>query len=284
MHNIFTKLFSGASISGMYNANRKLEKKINVLLSTGTEFGIYSNYIDLTEEQMMDFYNQSLKNKNSIEDKSKASLIAITLSISLVVGLISVILKLNDSSSVSMVFKIMIALLSLIVVFYMAVAGVLSLYCLGQINSVYLLRPEDMVLNGDDKKKEIAICTECNDRTNTMRNNYMYASYRSIIIALIILLVLFMSIVIDTYFCEQIKEDENIIIEREIISRLDRGLDLYEDNLEFVIKSNTKTQEISNFDIDSNDIKILIEQNENIMKKLNDLELYLKSDYMKSMK
>lgn len=73
----------------------------------------------------------------------------------------------------------------------MVVAGLLSLYCISEVNSVAVMYPEDYLLPEEEKKTQIADNIEYNFLNNLKRNNLMATSYKCIIVSLLLLIVFF---------------------------------------------------------------------------------------------
>lgn len=73
----------------------------------------------------------------------------------------------------------------------MITAGVLSLYSIGEINTVATMYPEDNLLPEQEKKTQIADNIEHNYLNNLKRNNFMTTSYKCMISSISLLVVIF---------------------------------------------------------------------------------------------
>lgn len=122
-------------------------------------------------------YNEFLINvKKELEDKVKSILIAITISTTLSFNFVKFIQEyLNNNIYI---YYIAFAF-GIIVLIYMALAGILALYSISEINQIAINKP-------DESKKQISNNIEFNILQNIKRNNYMNTSYKYIYRALII--------------------------------------------------------------------------------------------------
>ena len=174
-------------------ANKKISKAMQELDRENINCLVYmAGYDKLSQDDANVFLSKTMENKKTIEDKAKANLFGVTVSITIITGLAKMLFDLNNDVAGYTSWKIMLCFLAIAALFYMTLAGVLSMKTLGELNIVYELFPEDMALEAQEKLKKTAFQTEKNAKMNTMRNNYIYTSYRNIINSLICLCLLFL--------------------------------------------------------------------------------------------
>jgi hypothetical protein len=152
-------------------------------------FDYMAEYSSLTFEQVQDFHNKSLNQMKSLEDKAKVSIIGITIAVSLITGLTSFLSR--DAYLYATSLKILIVIFGAISLSYMIMSAWMSLIVLGDKNKVYQLSPKDMQLSDKEKLHRLALYIELNICLNIIRNNYIYAAYRSILYAIVSLSIMF---------------------------------------------------------------------------------------------
>lgn len=186
-----------------WRVSKMIEKKMQSLESKeGKNQGLeyMKDYSSLTTDEVKSFHEKSLNQMKSLEDKAKISVLGVTVAVSLVTGIASLFSPFNDASLKSTAFEICIVFFSVIAVAYMSMSGWSSLLVLGDKNLVYQLFPSDMRLPDQEKLKKLALYTELNVSLNTIRNNYVYAGYRSIVYAIVSLSIAFILIAVGTYW------------------------------------------------------------------------------------
>lgn len=146
------------------------------------------NNLNIEDKVLLDTLNDTVEKKKTLEDKAKSTLIAITISTTLIANILKFIQDINGNSVFVMILLLTIGFLSLL---YMVVAGLLSLYCISEVNSVAVMYPEDYLLPEEEKKTQIADNIEYNFLNNLKRNNLMATSYKCIIVSLLFLIVFF---------------------------------------------------------------------------------------------
>jgi hypothetical protein len=182
------------------SANRKIQIKMESLDKPGdATFEHMKGYQNLTLQEAQEFHERSLNQMKSLEDKAKVSVLGVSLAASLVTGLASSFYALGGEGLCSNALKAGIVALSAISVIYLSMAGWLALHVLGEKNIVYQLSVDEMRLADQEKLKRIALYTEKNTLQNIIRNNCVYAAYRSIIYAVISLGITLVLIASSTY-------------------------------------------------------------------------------------
>ena len=160
-----------------------------------------AEYLSLSLEEVQEFYNKTLNQKKSLEDKATAGIIGVTIAVSLVTGLASLPFSMGEAQLDSTILRVLILVFGLISLVYMSMSAWLSLVVLGEKNIVYQLSPKNMRLPENEKLRQIALNTEQNVNLNIVRNNYIYATYRSIFYAIISLGMMFVLIAVGAFFC-----------------------------------------------------------------------------------
>lgn len=170
--------------------NKKIKGKIHCIENKEVELEYMKKYKDLSIEQLKNFYNDTFKIKNKLEDKAKMNVVSLTISISLILGLSDLIAKVNKNIGIDWLNIIMV-IFPILSIGYMVTASILSISVLIKENAIHVIFPEDLILEEEELKKVYAESTELNVKRNTIRNNYIYTSYECIINALVCLTVIF---------------------------------------------------------------------------------------------
>lgn len=155
-------------------------------------FEYVGNYADLTLDQLDNMQKDFFEYKNSFEDKAKISSVGVSIAISIAIGLLAVLGNFFSNHAVIDWVALIIIVSAIFSLFNMLMAGHFSLKMMGELNVVSKLAPSELTLKNDEKKKKIAQCIEYNCIYNVRRNNYLYASYKSLIISTISLMVVFL--------------------------------------------------------------------------------------------
>lgn len=180
-------------------ANKVLERKIKSYENGNRNFEYMDGFSGLTLTQVQEFHSKSVIQMKSLEDKAKTSIIGVTIAVFLVTGLSGLFETLGENFITQL--KIPIIVLSISSLAYMSMAGWMSLIVLGEKNKSYQISPKQTQLSVQKRIELIALYTEQNVDLNIIRNNYVYAAYRSILYAIISLSVIFILIAIDTLLC-----------------------------------------------------------------------------------
>ncbi len=190
------KIEKWSKLIDIYKANKRLKEKIDKLsLKDDDSLLEYAkNYSDLSVEELKLYLADTNDIKKVLESKSQYSLVAITVSTSLIIGLSSAILKMSYTNSFYKIMGAIITICSFSAILYLILAGILALICIGDYNVIYKVSPVE--LKGDDLKRTLSYDIELNNNYNTIRNNLMNTSYSCIKKSLISLGVLFFFILI----------------------------------------------------------------------------------------
>ena len=136
----------------------------------------------------------------SLEDKARVSIIGVTIAVSLVTGLTGFLSR--DAYLYATSLRILIVIFGVISLSYMIMSAWMSLIVLGDKNKVYQLYPKHMQLSDKEKLHKLALYTELNVYLNIIRNNYIYAAYRSILYAIASLSIMFVLIAVGIFFVD----------------------------------------------------------------------------------
>ncbi|WP_027086833.1 hypothetical protein [Cohnella panacarvi] len=135
-------------------------------------------YEKLTIDEVEKFHLKTFEYKKQFEDKAKTSLFSITISITLIVTFIDLVFKVEY-------FKLVAVLMIIVAFTNLLLAGKMAFDVIGNLNIFYELAPSEVHQKKKDKKEILAYSTEYNVNYNTIRNNHVYLSYKSIVVALI---------------------------------------------------------------------------------------------------
>ena len=200
----------------LLKASRTINEKIDRLNKSTQEdpytYEYASNNLNIVDKVLLDTLNDTIEKKKTLEDKAKSTLIAITISTTLIANILKFLQDINGNPIFVMILLLSIGFLSLL---YMVVAGLLSLYCISEVNTVAVMYPEDYLLPKEEKKTQIADNIEYNFLNNLKRNNLMTASYKCIIVSLLLLIIFFIisSITIGFGFNSQ---DDFLVLKNEL--------------------------------------------------------------------
>lgn len=176
----------------LFKATKSINKKIEKLSKSTSEepytYEYASNNKNIEDKVLLDTLKDTIENKKILEDKAKSTLIAITISATLIINILKF---LQDIKSNSVFLTLLLAIVGFLSLLYMIAAGVLSLYSIGEINTVATMYPEDHLLPEQEKKTQIADNIEHNYLNNLKRNNFMTTSYKCMISSISLLVVIF---------------------------------------------------------------------------------------------
>lgn len=156
-----------------------------VMLKKNTDIGdgklslsYMQGYEKLTIDEVEKFHLKTFEYKKLFEDKAKTSLFSITISITLIVTFIDLVFKV-EYFRMAAIFMVVVAFTNLVL------AGKMAFDVIGNLNIFYELSPSEIHQKKKIKKEILAYATEYNVNYNTIRNNNVYLSYKSIVVALI---------------------------------------------------------------------------------------------------
>lgn len=163
-------------------ANKILKEKNNnqdILLPEELE--------DIDIKYLEEDYKNAIDTKNRLEDKAKTIIAALTISITLILNLSKIIEAISEKYQIQSI-NILIFVLALLAIVYMLMAGMISIQVLIKENIFY---PIPLIERSKNDKSIVYKTTQLNINQNLIRNNIIYASYRSIRNSAICLVIIF---------------------------------------------------------------------------------------------
>lgn len=180
-----------------YIANKKIEERLNC------------NEIEEIQElpqsldELREVYKRTLEIKDKLEDKAKNNIIAITISITLIMGASNIISNLIKKPLFFWMPSVSI-LLFVGAVGYMIVAGSSAFKLLMDKNVVYY------VLSTSNDESEYYESKESNNNYNLIRNNLINTSFRCIRNAIICLFIVLMLIIANQFNDSYYRDSVNV--------------------------------------------------------------------------
>lgn len=186
-----TVIYSIFPIIGNKASNKALKAKIENADSDDptldTPRKTSSNPEAITEEILKGRYESALKTKDKLEDKAKATIVCVTVSVSLIMGASGLLNTVASKYVFSLVAHWVSYILLLYAVLSMIFAAIMDVKVLADENTVYTLPIGD---SGERKLNAYDLCVGKNDTQNLIRNNYVFSAYESIRNALICLFII----------------------------------------------------------------------------------------------
>ena len=173
--------------------NKKIEKLKQYdsedIYKYSLEYIIFNKKSKLNSVQAA--YNESLDRIKQFEEKAKINLIAISISVTIMTGLIKPINDIYEKYQ-NIYVEIAISLICILIVYFMLFGGITSLKVLMDKNIIYKAGIIELTFKNEQLKKVYGMNGELNELNNTLRNNYINTSYKCIRNALILLMIIFM--------------------------------------------------------------------------------------------
>ncbi len=270
---MFTKVWGVLieSIFPMINnskCERKLRAKENELKNMDSE-DIYTyelEYIKFDEESdfdpVKDEYENSLLKAKQFEEKAKTNLIAISISVTITLGLIKPIIDIYQKYQ-NIYLSNMIFMISIFIVGFMLYGGVESLKVIMDKNIIYKIGIKELSEPKESLKKIYGMNGELNEINNSIRNNYVNTSYKCMKNALVLLSAIFILGILPI----------NNLKEKEVINRIET---LNQQIIEIKANRINDKDEIDDQENIINDlqdkISVLQERITTLQEKLNELE------------
>lgn len=182
-----------------YSSNKKCERKIrerqkNILNTEEFDKKTKAEYRDVVKqhdvEKIAVIYEDALTAKGKLEDKAKSMTLAITVSVTLILGLIDKISTVFETINFVLI-RGLIASISILAIWYMIIAGLASAKVFLTDIMVYKIDDTDGNLLQQYQKNIIL-----NRLSNIVRSNYIYTAYECLRNSLILLFCLFVFLVI----------------------------------------------------------------------------------------
>lgn len=192
------------------SAKRKIDDKIQNILSNGVDSGleVMIGYERLKIEELKEFYKSTFEVKSSLEDKIKSSLFSITLGIT--IQALAVSLLFNDGiGKQSVCFRSIVFIIGIASLCYLLMAGYHAIKAISEEIVIYKLSASEMsAKKSEELKKAYAACVELNTHANTIRNNILSVTYRSIVIGLCLIVIFFVLVGGASLFIGENKDKE----------------------------------------------------------------------------
>ena len=146
--------------------------------------------------------------KSSLEDKIKSSLFSITLGIT--IQALAVSLLFNDSiGKQSVCFRGIVFAVGIASLCYLLIAGYHAIKAISEEIIIYKLSASEMSSEKPEElNKAYAACVELNTHANTIRNNILSVTYRSIVIGLCLIVIFFVLVGGASLFIGESKDKE----------------------------------------------------------------------------
>lgn len=182
-----------------YLSNIKCEKKIrerqkSMLIIDGFDEKTKNEYRDVVKQpdikKLKVMYEEVFVAKGKLEDKAKSMTLAITVSVTLILGLIDKMLMIFSTINF-MPVRGLIACMSIVAIWYMIIAGLASAKVFLTDIMIYKIDDTEDKLRQQYRKNIIL-----NRLSNVVRSNYIYTAYECLRNSLILLFGLFVFMII----------------------------------------------------------------------------------------
>jgi len=234
----------------LINTETIIKQKIDDILTNKTRILEKKDLEEIEISSLEAFYKNSGDVKKTIEDKAKTGILGITITIGLIASITTNYDKLSVLSSI----------IFIIALFYSLCGGYIALKVLGDKNTIYQFKINDLKLKDNDLKEALAINSELNIKTNINRQNYVYASYRHLVYSIMLMVfALLLNIVlhkkIPTEFPEIIVDCNILTFKNEQllknkISTLTKSIKVYKHKV-VILKKELKKKKVVEY-IDNN--------------------------------
>ena len=260
----------------LYKSSKIINKKICNLGKSNEEKPYFYEYASINDkintDVLLNILKDTIDNKKILEGKAKSTLIAITISSTLIVNILNFVKDVKNNFGF---LSILLAITGILCVSYMLIAGVLSLYSISEINTVATMFPEDYLLFDKKMKIQIADNIEYNYLNNLKRNNFMTTSYKCMISSLALLLIIFITLTFSF-----VLENDYKIVNQDLYKDITYNEKVISKILEEIEKNNqsqiTLQQGIESFLENNKDINDRIDD---IKKAIDNIYIILKENY-----
>ena len=182
-------LYAIFPVFGNKSVNKKIRKKLKDeegQEELDTPLNMSSNPDAITNDHLKRQYEESLKVKDKYEDKAKATIVCVTVSVSLIMGASGLLTTLTSRFDNPLV-RWASYVFFLYAVHSMIAAAIMDIKVLAEENRVYII-PLDTA--DEDLREAYDIYTGKNWAQNIIRNNYVFTAYECIRNALICLFII----------------------------------------------------------------------------------------------
>jgi len=241
------------------SANKKINKKID---EVGNQDQLENGDNPKHDyDIMLPYFRETIEVKKTLEDKAKIGVVGISLCATIIFGLLGLLFSMHIDFTQLNMPKVILIIMSAMLIFYINAAGILALIVIGEKNQIYCLSLEESKKGKVDQAKLLASHAERNIYLNTLRNNYVYVSFRCLIYGVVIL-----SLMVPFIAMTSLNKDET---KKELLKAVKEGVNLIGENAQYnrdtrkeveamsltISSFNTNLEGIG-LDIDKIDIKI----------------------------
>ena len=234
-------------IAGNNRDNKKLREKLNNCnkkdedIYIDTPLSLANNPEAITDKKLEEQYKEALSVKDKYEDKAKATIVCVTISISLILGASNLLNTLSSRFGGSFIQWICY-ILFLYAVLLMIIAGIMDIKVLVAENIVHTV-PLDTP--DEDKRSVYDLYTWKNWAQNLIRNNNVFSAYECIRNALISLfLIMAITVIPINYssktdaFLSNANDKRDYIYAEETITKIEEyGIDKIKTIIETALPS-----------------------------------------------
>jgi len=187
------KLYAIESLIFPMIESRKANKKLRAKLTDESGILAYVENADkVTVEHLKEQYDDTVHIKDKLEDKAKTNVMGITIAVTLIMGASNMMNAIIKKCPI-VVFELIAFALLIGSVAYLIFAGMLSTKVLVAENVLYIVDFSNLVDGDEELKLDYDKKIAQNRTQNTIRNNYIYASYGCVRNALICLFIVFLA-------------------------------------------------------------------------------------------
>ncbi|MFB4169922.1 hypothetical protein [Virgibacillus sp. JSM 102003] len=272
----------------MRKANKIINKDIISLKNKLDEENFSSEYMrqydNLTKDEAVRFFEKIISYRRSLEEKAKSNILIVTISITVILGMASLLFSIPEKTNTSNLMNIILVVLFLLSLVYMTIGSILSLQTLnaGELKQRYELSPEDLdylsSIAEEDRNKEFKLIlssyNELNNKINLKLNNFASCTYehiRNSIITFFLLGMFISTIFLINQFNGDEKENNELINQQQSLEQIHEELDKLNKNIgshfEFFKNDEVKKQQ-----------KEILRKIKSIEKRLTPIENDLKSN------
>lgn len=182
-----------------YRGNVKYEKKIRarqdaILENDDFDESIKQEYSDVVKQNSLKklkcLFKETMVAKEKLEAKAKSMTLAITVSVTLILGLSDTISKIFEMINIFFI-RFLIALIGIMAIGYMIISGLSSAKIFLTNIMIYKVNEAE-----DDLRQQYKKCIILNRLSNNVRSNYIFTSYECLRNSLVLLFFIFTFLVI----------------------------------------------------------------------------------------
>lgn len=196
---------------------------------------------DTKLKHLKEAYDSSVLRMKQFEEKAKTNIIAISISVTITIGLINPISNIYEKYN-NIYFGFFLFIISIFIVMFMLYGGIISLKVLMDKNIVYKIGLTELSEDEKSLKNIYGMYGELNEINNTIRNNYINTSYKCMRNALILLSLIFFIGIIPVKLNSEDQTNKNIMELKEKNSKNEMLIKEQGNRLNNIEKSNLELQ------------------------------------------